>query len=488
MEKPKPPFALWAALAFCGGFLMLAWAGPGHLKQWAASGTQLTLRLFGPVYLGLGLAVVLVLLGVAVSPWGRRRLGPPGERPVYGTASWIAMLYSTGMGAGLLLRAVQEPVHYYLHPPVTVDYPRAHLALEYTFFHWGLTPWGFYGLFGLVVAHYLHVRGRPVLGSSALGRHGRASWAATIDSVSIISTLLGVVAAIGLGSYQLLGGTNYLLNWQLSPQIGWLVVAFMCGLATLSARSGLGRSIKHLSNLNIAGTLLLLGLVLATSPLGQTGANFWAGLSQYLRHFGQLSLNWGPYRAPAAFLQDWTYFYWAFWLAWTPFTGVFIARISRGRTVRQFVVGTLVVPSLGTFAWFAAFGTPAFALAQAHPDQFADIGDAIFRFLGQRPAGGFASALALGLVATFLLTSIDSAIYVLSMFSDRGRPEPSPRHRWLWGGTLAAFTVTLIWLGGNDLLGLASQLLILFAPPFALIFMALVAAWLRQMARWGRWE
>ncbi len=480
---PNPTLAL--SLAFCLVFLFFAFGFPTELGAWLLRASGQTLRWFGGYYLWLGFGVVVALVAVAGSPLGRMRLGQPGERPEYSTWAWVAMLYSTGMGAGLLLRAVQEPLYYYTHPPVQVGTDPAILALEYTFFHWGFTPWGFYGLFGLITAYFLYVRGRGILPSAVVGRANPAL-VATIDAISLVSTILGVVAAVGLGSSQLLGGLNHLGQWNLGLPFVLLAIGVVTALATLSARSGLGRSIKWVSQLNLAGALFLLAFVWFHTDLATGARHLALGLGHYLRDFVALSLNLGAYRAPEPFLADWTYFYWAFWLAWTPFTGLFIARISRGRTLRAYVAGTLLVPALGTFTWFAGFGSSAFRLVGSpaqYQGQYDSIYSAIFVFFQQLPWPWLTNPLAVALVFTFLLTSVDSAIFVLSIFSDGGRPEPSPRHRLLWGIMLGLFTVAVVLVGREGLLQSVSQLLVLFALPFALVFGAMAVAWGRDLWR-----
>jgi glycine betaine transporter len=484
MKKALPNPTLALSLAFCLIFLFFAFAFPTGLAAWLSQASSLTLRWFGGYYLWLGVGVVAVLVVVAASPLGRVRLGRPGERPEYSTWAWVAMLYSTGMGAGLLLRAVQEPLYYYTHPPVQVATAPDILALEYTFFHWGFTPWGFYGLFGLIIAYFLYVRGRGILPSAAVGPASPAL-VAVIDAISLISTILGVVAAVGLGSSQLLGGLNHLGQWTLGLPFVLLVIGVVTAVATLSARSGLGRSIKWVSQLNLAGALFLLAFVwFQTGPAA--AKQLALALGHYLRDFLALSLNLGAYHAPDQFLADWTYFYWAFWLAWTPFTGVFIARISRGRTLRAYVAGTLLVPALGTFVWFAGFGTSAFRLVGSpaqYQGQYDSIYSAIFVFFQQLPWPWLTNPVAVAIVFTFLLTSVDSAIFVLSIFSDGGRPEPSARHRLLWGVMLGLFTIAVVLVGREGLLRSVSQLLVLFALPFALVFGGMVVAW-----GWAVWR
>jgi glycine betaine transporter len=478
-------FSKHLALALSGGFciLLIVLAGifPEAFRAELAIKTQQLLHYFGYYYLLLGFGAVLVLVLLAFSSWGKIKLGH--SKPEYGWLSWIAMLYSTGMGAGLLLRAVQEPVYYFANPPRATDLEAGVFALQYTFFHWGLTPWAMYGLFGLLIGYNMYVNNKGVRTSDALSpRFQKTGLAAIVDALTIICTLLGVVAAVGLGSTQLLEGIS--LSFEVPKAFVYLLVLLICFVATGSAMMGVGRGIRKLSNLNILMALVLLSSALIAGVAGGWLTNLVEATVFYFRDFIPMSLNLGGEKVSQTFLTDWTYFYWAFWLSWAPFTGVFIARISRGRTIRTFIIGTLLVPALGTFIWFSVFGTAAFGLIESGEivsEAFESIYSALFNFLSFLPFSQFLKTLATVLVFTFLLTSVDSAVYVLSMFSDNGSSSPRLKFRIGWGVGILLFTATVIYIGADQLLQAVSQLLILCALPFSFLFIGLTIRFFIQL-------
>ena len=484
IKNHKQKSILYLTGSFCTLFLISSWFIPDLLKSKMGEWTVSSMEVFGGFYLWFGLAAVLVLILIAFSPIGSQRLGF--ESPEYGWFSWIAMLYSTGMGAGLLLRAVQEPVFYYTHPPRDSIYSAGEFALQYTFFHWGLTPWAFYGLFGLIISYNLYVRDSGILGSAILPKKiNNNVLGMGIDVLIIICTLLGVVAAVGLGSRQLLDAMAYWVGIENpdSRNAIYLLLS-VCLLATVSAFLGVTKGIRVLSNLNIgmASSLLLFTWLVGSEWAVVT--SLFKSIGAYLWDFIPMSLNLGSKKVSESFLRDWTYFYWAFWLAWAPFTGVFIARISRGRTVRQFIIGVLLVPSLGTFIWFTVFGNNAFLLietGQATVGQFESIYSGIFNFFTAFPYSNWSNAITTILVFTFLITSVDSAIFVLSMFSDGGKTEPNRLFRLFWGISISLFTTGVILIGKDQLLESVSQMLILAALPFSLMFCGMVICFVYRL-------
>jgi glycine betaine transporter len=481
LKKPTLVFSLVFVFVFC----LLAFVFPEQLRNWLKLATDKTLEEFGFYYLYFGFFVVIALLSISVSPYGKIRLGKPSDTVEYSLWAWITMLYSTGMGAGLLLRAVQEPVYYFVNPPVQTDYTQEHLALQYTFFHWGFTPWAFYGLFALVIAYFLYHLERPILSSSILeGKLKHKIVAISMDSITIISTILGVIAAVGLGSKQMLGGLNYLFEWGEHMSYLLIIILILSILATISAFSGLGKGIQLISKFNIGTTLLLLLFTFIQSDVLLILKNFAISFFHYVKDFVLMSLNLGEFKVSPDFLKDWTCFYWAFWLAWTPFTGVFIARISRGRTVREFILGTLFIPSFGTFIWFTVFASSAFEQigeAKNYQHQFDSIYSAIFLFFNALDFSRLANYTTILLLFTFLVTSIDSAIFVLSMFSDEGKSNPPPNHRLLWGFLLGILTMAIVWIGQTSLLQSVSQLLIVFALPFSFIYLGMILIFFRKL-------
>ena len=475
----QPTFVV--AISICLFFLVLAFTFPLGIRENLAVAATSTLAVFGNYYLVLGLLMVLLLLGIAISPWGKLKIG---EGPVaYGWFSWIAMLYSTGMGAGLMLRAVQEPVFYFTKPPRTTDLSSEVFALEYTFFHWGFTPWAFYGLFGLMVGYLVYGKGRLMLSSSLLvGRYRKPVLIVIVDVITIISTLFGVVGAVGLGSRQLLVGFQQLfVDVEISYGNNAFVVLFLGSLATLSAFSGLSKGIRNVSRFNISVSLFLLLATLFSGDILGIINNFGLSIAAYIYDFIPMSLNYGDKSVSQEFLMDWTFFYWAFWLSWAPFTGVFIARISKGRTFRAFIFGVILVPSLGTFLWFSVFGSSAFELIgkpENYQGQFDSLYGSIFVFLDSFSFGGIMKILAFLLVFTFLITSLDSAIYVLGMFADNGNREPNNKHLLGWGVILSVFTIATLFIGKEQLLQAVSQLLILIALPFSWVYLLMIGSFL----------
>ncbi|MEW7292627.1 BCCT family transporter [Aquimarina sp. 2304DJ70-9] len=444
---------------------------------------------FGRFYLWLGLLCVLLLIVLALSSWGKHRLGKDTDRPQFSRLAWISMLYSAGMGAGILLRAVQEPVFMMRNPPINNQTDSGTIALEYTFYQWGFTAWAFYAVFAIAVGYYLFVQSKKVLSSSAFSSVERLVTSkkpqqfifGSIDVLAILTTVFGLVAAIGLGTTQIEGGLTHLLQEDFGLKGTIIVLLIISVLAFISAFRGVNKGIKVISTWNIYITIALLFFVLLQSDILSIFSQFSTSLYYYIIDFIPLSLAYGQYDPGEAFLTDWTYYYWAFWLAWAPFTGIFIARISKGRTLREIILGVLLIPSLGTFFWFTTFGQSAFAIIEnfgSYQGQFDNVFSSIFIFFENYPFQGFINTLTILLLISFLVTSLDSAIFVLSMFTDGGKQQPSKRHRLLWSIILTIFSIGIILLGNaktdiNVLIAM-QKLLIITSLPFSLLMVVMI--------------
>ena len=436
--------------------------------------------IFGQFYLVLGFLFVVFMLLVGVLPIGKRRLGS--DRPVYGFWSWIAMLYSAGMGAGILFRAVQEPVFMYLNPPITTDASPEIIALEYTFFQWGFTAWAFYTVFALIIGHLIFNRQQPVQLSGLLSKSTPKFLKISVNSLTIMTTLVGIVSAVAIGVQQIKESTQLLVDMPSTFMVVIFLVIFIFIIATSSSILGLDKGIKHVSNFNILLTTLLLLFVFIQSDLIGILKDFILALWQYIKDFVPMSLAWGDYNPGKLFLTNWTYYYWAFWLAWAPFTGVFIARISRGRSYRQIVWGSLLIPSLASFFWFSVFGSSAIQMIDSGIAQQADFDSAfsaISQFLKQYSWPRLSQIIVLILIFGFLITSLDSGIFVLSMFSDKGQQNPANYHKIVWAFFCLLLSLGFLYIGfklpDQDVLSTVSKVLIIISLPFS--FMSLFMIW-----------
>lgn len=436
---------------------------------------------FGQFYLITGLLCVVVLILLAFSKFGKTRLGAP--QPEFDRLSWIAMLYSAGMGAGILLRAVQEPVYMYLNAPINTGNSAEEISLEYTFYQWGFTAWAFYGLFAVILAYAIFVQNKKVqLGKATEGLNRIRFLPESIDILTILTTVIGLVAAIGLGTSQIEGGISHILNKDPgSLKLNLILVFIICLLAFLSAWSGVNKGIKRISNWNIYLAILLMLFVFLQADITGILLNFFNSSYHYLIDFIPLSLALGKYDPGKTFLTDWTYYYWAFWLAWAPFTGIFIARISQGRTLREMIIGVLLIPSFGSFFWFSVFGHSSFQLLGSwseYDNQFGNVFTSIFVFLEAYPLTTATGILVIFLLTSFLVTSVDSAIFVLSMFTDGGKQEPRKKFRLAWAIIICIFCEAIIVLGAvkptSNVLTAMQKLLIITSLPFAFFTIYLV--------------
>ncbi|MCF4102299.1 BCCT family transporter [Gillisia sp. M10.2A] len=437
---------------------------------------------FGTFYLWLGLLCVLFLIIVAISPAGKIKLGK--EAPEFNRWSWIAMLYSAGMGAGILLRGVQEPVYMYLNNPINTGANEEIIALEYTFYQWGFTAWAFYAVFGLIVGYTIFVKTEDLRLGNSLPHFKRLRYLpAGVDLLTILTTVMGLVAAIGLGTSQIEGGISSLFSQNTGNlQLTLGLVFIICFIAFLSAWAGMEKGIKRISNWNIYLTLMLLIFVLIQSDVLRIFGNFFQALYSYVVDFIPLSIAYSNFNPGKQFLTDWTYYYWAFWLAWAPFTGIFIARISKGRSIREMLLGVLLIPSLGTFFWFSVFGTASFNLITEwgeYQNEFGNVFTSLFVFFENYPLSILSNTLVVFLLISFLVTSVDSAIYVLSIFTTKGMEEPSKKHRLIWAFVIFIFSEAIIVLGNlkpdSNVLTAMQKFLIIGSLPFAIFtFIAIV--------------
>lgn len=486
-KKLDLTLAFWVALAAVTLVVILALAFSTSLEAFTGMIRDAISRDCGWFYLLSVLALVGVCFVLMLSPVGKIRLGDPGSRPEYGTGSWIAMLFSAGMGIGLVFYGAAEPLsHYALQAPEAELYSQEALrdAFKYSFFHYGIHAWAIYAIVGLAIAYFqfrkkestlLSVTLKPLFGTAVEGRLGKI-----VDSLTIFATVIGVATSLGSGAIQINGGLHELLGVPENYGVQLLIIVVATFLFMASALSGLDKGVKTLSNLNmvLAGVLMLAALVLGSGVKMMN--TFTETLGLYLQDLLRMSTRTGAGNASQqAWINSWTMFYWAWWLAWSPFVGVFIARISKGRTIREFISCVLLVPSLFSFLWFSVFGvlaTDALAIDPAMAQR--PFEQLLFAAFEKYPLSGFMSVLAVVLVFSFFITSADSATFVLAMQSEGGNLHPNNKVKVLWGVLVSAIAAVLLRAGGLDAL---QNVLIIVALPFAVLLVLVTISLIREL-------
>ncbi|MEU6084156.1 BCCT family transporter [Streptomyces sp. NPDC047108] len=441
---------------------------------------------------------VVFALWLAVSRYGKITLGSEGEEPEFKTVSWVAMMFSAGMGIGLMFYGVSEPLSHFKEPPPGTDPADAAQAMETamatTLFHWTLHPWAIYAVVGLAIAYSTFRRGRRQLISSVfeplLGKRHANGWGGrVIDILAIFATLFGSAASLGLGTLQIRSGIEE-LGWMGSVGTGLLVaiIAVLTVAFVASAVSGVAKGIQWLSNINMVLALILALFVFVAGPTIVILDLLPTSISAYLGDLPQLA---GRTEASSGkgvddWLSSWTVFYWAWWISWTPFVGMFIARISRGRTIRQFVGGVILVPSSVSLLWFAIFGGSAMTLQdQGRLGDEATPEGQLFAVLQQYPVATLMSLLVMILVAIFFVSGADAASIVMGTLSQRGSIEPGKPVVIFWGVLTGAVAAVMLLIGGGagDALTGLQNLTILVAAPFVLVMVGLCWALMRDLRR-----
>lgn len=468
----RPSSLLLYGAIFGVFFLLTGLFAPSLLTQMLNDVNQNLLAIFSTYYLWVGLIAVIAALLILFMPLRKQRLGD--EKPAFSYFSWVALLYSTGMGSGLLLRAVQEPSYYLNNPPVDTVNSRV-TALQYTFFHWGFTPWAMYSLFGLIVAYNLYVKKVPNL-LDAIVPYSKSKIVKYIATLFIVLiTITGVIASVGLGTAQVVNGIHYAFKVDFGTNFLLLMVVLIGIVATYSALTGINKVIKFLADFDFTFSIILMLFIAFflnfNTFIEQTAIAFY----NYVIHFFEMSLSLGSYKTSEIFTQEWTVFYWAFWLAWVPFTGIFIARISKGRTIKEFLITTIFIPTIATVIWFSIFANSAFdIIATGDKTQFDTIFSSLFVFLEHFPFHYITFFIAGLLVLISIINSVDSAIFVLGMFSDNGNENPSKKHKLGWGFIITATALGLTAIGTSELLNGISNLLVIMALPFSFLYGSIV--------------
>lgn len=440
-----------------------------------------TTKTFGWFYLLTVFLLIVFLVVLALSKYGTMRIGGDKERPDYPFFTWIGMLFSAGFGVGLVFWGVAEPMSHYFTPaesglePLTPE--TARVAMGYSFFHWGISQWAIFTLVGLVIG-YLQFRKKkdglistalePVTGSHKLTKN-------TIDSLAVIATVMGIATSLGLGILQMGGGLEFVFDIE-NTIIIQLMIAVLVFIAYMtSATTGLNKGIRYLGNFNLGLALTMLALVFLIGPKVFIMETFTLGIADYITNFVQYSLRLQPYTG-GEWVLDWTIFYWAWTIAWSPFVGAFVARISKGRTIREFVTGVMIVSPVFACMWIATLGGTALYSDMNNGTNIAgavdqDVTTAIFATFEHMPFATIWSIMAIILIFTFLITSADSATYILASMTTNGSLFPPLIVKMIWGVLMSAISVVLLYANGLEALQSAS---LIASLPFTVLLILLM--------------
>ncbi|CAK7014079.1 MAG: Glycine betaine transporter OpuD [Peptostreptococcus russellii] len=436
----------------------------------------------GWLYLLSMIIFVIFALVLAFSRFGKIKLGPDNSKPEFKTISWFGMLFGAGMGIGLVFYGVAEPISHYVAPMAGIapgSEEAARFAMRASFVHWGVHPWAAYSIIGLALAYTQFRKNKPGLISSlfipligekkASGSIGKA-----IDIFAVIATIAGVATSLGMGTMQINSGLSYLFNIPNNIKTWLLIIIVITIIYTWTAVSGIDKGINFISNMNLILAFSCLIIAIIVGPKVMMADTFVGTTGDYINSFFKDSLSINPY-GDNEWMQKWRIFYWAWWIAWAPFVGTFIARISKGRTVREFIFGVILAPALASLVWFSVFGSMGLnlrnslgierlATLSAHPET------ALFEVFSNYPLGILLSIITIILLCTFFITSANSATFVLSMFSQNGDLNPSKKKMLVWGILQAVIAFSLMMSGGLVALQTAS---IAAAFPFIFIMLAI---------------
>ncbi|GAA3724610.1 BCCT family transporter [Spinactinospora alkalitolerans] len=445
---------------------------------------------FGWVYLTLPLLLLIGLVALACSRYGRIRLGRDEDRPEFKTYTWIAMILCAVMGIGLVSYGVAEPISHFSEPPHGLAEPQtpqaAVLALQYSFYDWGLHAWAIFATFGLALGYSMYRKQRPGLVSAMftplLGRRASGPLGSAIDVFAVFATLFGTTTSLGLGAMQIDNGLNRLIGTPTGTLTQIIVIIVVTALFSLSAASGVQRGIRFTSEANLSLASLLLLFVLALGPTAFLISLFFESLGRYVNDFVLMSLR-GPAFGDVGWMQSWTFFMMAWWISWGAFVGVFLARISRGRTIRQFVGVVLGAPSLAFFAWFSVFGGSAIELDLNHATDIAgktaqDINNAFFATLAEFPLPALTAGIVVLLALLFFISGADANTYVLGMLTTKGSVQPRIPVLLLWGAMTGALATILLLSGGLQAL---QQTVIVSSAPFIVVIVGVAVAFWRDL-------
>ena len=485
-------FSLAAVLIL--GFIAWGVISTESLKSVSDAALSWVVSNTGWLFTSLVSLVLIFMIFLGFSKYGRIPLGVDGEKPEYSKFSWIAMMFSAGMGIGLFFFGPYEPLTYFISPaPGTADPETTealHKAMAQTIFHWGLHAWAIYALVGAAVAYGAYRRGRVPLMSSIFTvlfgkRQTEGVPGRLIDMFAIVATLFGTAASLGIGALQVGRGVEIVSGIGKLPNAGLImIIAILSAAFVASAVSGVGRGIRWLSNINMTLALVLGTFIFVAGPTLFLLNLIPASLTEYfseLLHMMSQGPSWGA--EAADFSATWTVFYWAWWISWSPFVGIFLARISRGRTLREYVQYVLVVPTLVCALAFGVFGGTSMWLRM----NGADIGsnaspqDLFFTVLDQLPLAQITPILAMTCVAIFFVTSADSASVVMGILSQRGKAEPDKKIVVFWGLAMMGIAVVMLLVGGNAALQGLQNLIIVSALPFALILLLMMVAFAKDL-------
>lgn len=451
---------------------------------------------FGWFYLLSATGFLIFAIFLIFSKYGNLKLGKPDDEPEYPYITWFAMLFSAGMGIGLVFWGAAEPLSHFHTPPLpgqeSMSEEAAKSAMKYSFFHWGMHPWAIYAILALALAYFKFRKDAPGVISAVLTpvlgeKRVKGPIGTLIDFIAVFATIFGVATSLGFGALQISSGLAFTFDGlEDTFTLQLIIIAVVTLLFMVSALTGLNKGIKYLSNTNVVLAIVLMVFLLFAGPTNFIMDYFTTTFGSYVRDLPYMSFRLTPFAEDSSWVQGWTVFYWAWWISWAPFVGTFIARVSRGRTIREFILGVILVPTVFGALWFSVFGGTAISLEFFDGvDIYSDVSElgtevALFSMLEHVPLGGVMSIIGLLLISTFFITSADSATFVLGMQTTNGSLNPKNQVKFTWGIIQAGAAAVLLWQGG---LGALQTAAIIAAFPFTFIMILICFSLIKEFQK-----
>lgn len=484
------PGVFWGSAILIAGFVGWGLFGPASLGKVMASALTWVIGNFGWAFVLLAFGALALCIFLVASKWGSIRLGPDDSRPEFGTFSWVSMMFAAGLGAGLLFYGIAEPVSHWSAPPHGLAEPQSEdaalVALRYTYFHWGFNGWAMYAIVGGAMAYFTYRKNQPMLVSATLtpvlgpDAH-KKPLGRLVDALAIVATLFGTATALGLNGLQLNSGLDYLLDVPKSNTVAVIIIVVVTGLFLVSATSGVEKGINFLANL---GSFATIGLFVFFAVVGGATvlviSNGIESIGNYVIQVLPMSLQTGV--GDEQWMASWTIFYWAWWVSWAPFVGMFVARISRGRTIREFVLGVVAAPTGFGFLWFAVVGGTGIELQRSgRADILGSLATpelSLFTALDVLPLPVVSSALCIVLIALFFISGADAASVVMATMASRGSLRPSKLVVVVLGVLMGGIACAMLLVGGLVAL---QQAAVLGSVPFAFVLVAVSYSWIKSL-------